>query len=156
MMQQIYPQTPHAYCYELNKDMHFAAAHYIPTEEAGKCARLHGHTYFVNVTIAGDELDASGFLVNFSDIKKLIHDRFDHGCLNEHTELFGPALSSGHSNSTGSVRFPTTEVVARTIAELVQMYLDGRSNRPKCIQVFLRETPTSYVVYRPRMAASHG
>ncbi|MUT67229.1 6-pyruvoyl tetrahydropterin synthase family protein [Paenibacillus sp. NEAU-GSW1] len=146
MIQQIYPQTPHNYCYELNKDMHFAAAHSIPTEEAGKCAYVHGHTYFANVTIVGDELDSSGFLVNFSDIKKLIHNRFDHSNLNDHTDLFG---SAGNG-------FPTTEVVARTIYELVQAHLDGTANKPKCIQVYLRETPTSYVVYRPKQVKDNG
>ena len=31
--------------------------------------RTHGHTYFVNLTIAGDKLDHNGFLINFSDLK---------------------------------------------------------------------------------------
>ena len=46
--------------------------------------------------------------------------------------------------------FPTTEVVARKIYELVQEYLDTLPNKPSCVQVFVRETPTSYVVYRPK------
>ena len=58
--------------------MHFAAAHYIPAESAGSCSEMHGHTYFANITIAGDALDETGFLVNFQQIKKLIHKRFDH------------------------------------------------------------------------------
>ncbi|MBB6635198.1 6-carboxytetrahydropterin synthase QueD [Cohnella thailandensis] len=140
MLHQTYPQVSHPYRYELNKDFHFAAAHYVPSEEAGKCRRMHGHTYFANVTVAGDELDSSGFLVNFSLIKKLIHDRFDHTVLNEDEESFGDERPE---------RFPTTEVVARTICELVQEHLDGTSNKPVCVQVFLRETPTSYCVYRP-------
>lgn len=141
MIQQIYPAPAHGCRYELNKDMHFAAAHFIPAEEAGKCSRVHGHTYFANLTIAGDELDDCGFLVNFAVLKQLVHDRFDHGLLNDDTELF--------DGKDGS-RFPTTEVVARTVCELVQQHLDTRPNRPRCIQVFLRETPTSYVIYRPQ------
>ncbi|QAY65217.1 6-carboxytetrahydropterin synthase QueD [Paenibacillus protaetiae] len=141
MIQQIYPCVPHHYRYELNKDFQFAAAHYIPDEAAGKCARLHGHTYFANVTVGGDQLDETGFLVNFSEIKKLIHDRFDHTSLNEHTDLF-------HERSAES--YPTTENVARIMAELVQQYLDNKGNGAECLQIFLRETPTSYVVYRPK------
>jgi len=141
MIQQIYPSVPHAYMYELNKDLQFAAAHYVPSEAAGKCQRVHGHTYFANITVAGDELDESGFLVNFSLVKKLVHDRFDHTLLNDDTESF---------DSSDPNRFPTTEVVARTIAEIVQQQLDTQPNRPQCVQVFLRETPTSYVVYRPK------
>jgi 6-pyruvoyltetrahydropterin/6-carboxytetrahydropterin synthase len=140
MIQQIYPSVIHPYRYELNKDMQFAAAHYVPSESAGKCSITHGHTYFANVTIGGNELDDSGFLVNFSLIKKLIHDRFDHSLLNDHGAYF---------NDTDPDRFPTTEIVARTICDIVQQYLDGTPNQPRCLQVFLRETPTSYVVYRP-------
>lgn len=135
-----YPVIPHPYRYELNKDFHFAAAHYVPSEGAGKCAHIHGHTYTCNVTIVGDELDETGFLVNFAHIKKLVHDRFDHTLLNEDRESF----DDGDSD-----RFPTTEVVARTIAWLVQRHLDAAPNRPICLQVLLRETPTSYAVYRP-------
>ncbi|MCR2806484.1 6-pyruvoyl trahydropterin synthase family protein [Paenibacillus soyae] len=149
MLQQIYPSPQHDYCYELNKDFQFAAAHYVPSEEAGKCRMMHGHTYYANVTVAGDELDATGFLVNFSIIKKLIHDRFDHTLLNDDAESFDAADPN---------RFPTTEVVARTICDIVQRYLDGTANKPRCLQVYLRETPTSYCVYRPKRngrAASH-
>ncbi|MDN6206218.1 MAG: 6-carboxytetrahydropterin synthase QueD, partial [Staphylococcus simulans] len=39
MLQQIYPTVAHPYAFELNKDFHFAAAHYIPCEDAGKCVR---------------------------------------------------------------------------------------------------------------------
>ncbi|GKU79933.1 6-carboxytetrahydropterin synthase QueD [Paenibacillus sp. L3-i20] len=145
MLQQIYPSVHHDYQYELNKDFQFAAAHYVPSEIAGKCQQVHGHTYYANVTVAGDELDEAGFLINFAIIKRLIHDRFDHTLLNDDKENF---------DDTVSERFPTTEVVARTIYEIVQQYLDGLVNRPHCLQVFLRETPTSYCIYRPKQKAA--
>jgi len=144
MIQQIYPAAQHSYSYELNKDFHFAAAHFVPSEEAGKCQQLHGHTYYANVTVAGDELDEAGFLVNFAIIKRLIHDRFDHSLLNDDNEHFSNVLPD---------RFPTTEVVARTISDIIQRHLDGTANRPQCVQVFLRETPTSYCIYRPKREA---
>jgi 6-pyruvoyltetrahydropterin/6-carboxytetrahydropterin synthase len=147
MIQQIYPSVAHPFRYELNKDLQFAAAHFVPAESAGKCSRVHGHTYFVNVTIAGDQLDSSGFLVNFSEIKKLIHDRFDHSLLNEHKAYF---------DDKDSDRFPTSEILARTIHEIIQSYLDKTDNKPQCVQIFLRETPTSYVVYRPAAGGTYG
>ncbi|PPA71869.1 6-carboxytetrahydropterin synthase QueD [Jeotgalibacillus proteolyticus] len=140
MIQQIYPSPSHEFSYELNKDFQFAAAHYVPHEAAGKCQNIHGHTYFANITIAGDQLDESGFLVNFKTIKELLHDRFDHGILNE-DELF---------SDKDETRFPTTEVVARIMYEVIQEYLNTTINKPQCLQVFLRETPTSYVIYRPK------
>lgn len=141
MMQQIYPSVPHPFAYEINKDLQFAAAHYVPAEEAGHCRRLHGHTYFANITVAGDTLDSAGFLVNFAILKRLIHERFDHTLLNEDAD---------HFDDKRPDRFPTTEVVARTICDIIQRYLDGTDNRPRCLQVYLRETPTSYCVYRPK------
>ena len=138
MLQQIYPSVEHPYQFELNKDFNFSAAHYIPCEDAGKCMRTHGHTYFVNITIAGDELDHNGFLVNFADLKKLIHNQFDHHLLNDLEPFKG--------------KNPSTEIVAQTIYTMVNDYLSKRDNQPKCVQVFLRETPTSYVVYRPKDA----
>ncbi|MFY4776773.1 6-carboxytetrahydropterin synthase QueD [Metabacillus sp. RGM 3146] len=146
MIHQIYPQVNHPFSYELNKDMHLSAAHFIPHHDAGKCQDMHGHTYFVNVTIAGDELDESGFLVNFKRIKNLIHGRFDHSVLNDATDIF-----SGENGN----HFPTTEVVARKIYEIIQEDLDTLSHKPVCVQVFVRETPTSYVVYRPKQVKSH-
>ncbi|TDM14649.1 6-carboxytetrahydropterin synthase QueD [Macrococcus bovicus] len=134
MIGQIYPQVTHSYRFELNKDMNFSSAHYIPDARAGACARIHGHTYFLNLTIAGNELDDLGFLVNFSELKKLIHARFDHQLLNELPEVEG--------------LIPSTEKMAELIYTIVQAYLDGLDNQPICLQVFLRETPTSYVVYR--------
>ncbi|RLL48405.1 6-carboxytetrahydropterin synthase QueD [Oceanobacillus piezotolerans] len=140
MIQQIYPVTEHPYAYELNKDFQFAAAHYIPHGDAGKCQNMHGHTYFTNVTIAGDELNHTGFLVNFKKVKDLIHKRFDHRVMNEDTKF----------SDLDAEYFPTTEVVARTIYEIIQEYLNTLSNKPTCIQVYLRETPTSYCIYRPK------
>ncbi|MCU5745798.1 6-carboxytetrahydropterin synthase QueD [Staphylococcus sp. SQ8-PEA] len=135
MFQQMYPSINHHFAYELNKDFNFSAAHYIPSEDAGKCMRTHGHTYFVNLTIVGDSLDQNGFLVNFSELKQLVHGQFDHQLLNE--------LPAFRDVS------PSTEMVARTIYEIVQDHLKQRDNHPKCAQVFVRETPTSYVKYRP-------
>lgn len=146
MLHQFYPQVPHDFRYELNKDMHLSAAHFIPAKEAGKCANMHGHTYVINITIAGDTLNETGFLINFQRLKEIVHSRFDHHLLNE-DPLF--------ANKENPNYFPTTEVVARTIWKLVQQELDKEPNQPRCVQVLVRETPTSYVVYRPKKEDFH-
>ena len=134
MLQQFYPNPPqHNYRYELHKDMQFSAAHYIPNEKAGICQNMHGHTYFVDITVVGNELDETGFLINFKDIKKLIHGRFDHSIMNDKMKVI-----------------PSTELVAEEIYRTLQFHLDTLINAPKCIQVVVRETPTSYVVFRPK------
>lgn len=134
MMQQLYPQVNHNYAFELNKDINFSAAHFIPNEKAGVCSRVHGHTYFANVTIGGNELDETGFLVNFRDIKSIINDTFDHRLMNDLEAFQGTP--------------PSTESVAKLIFEKIEAHLDTLSHGPKVLQVYLRETPTSYVLYR--------
>ena len=134
MMQQLYPQVNHNYAFELNKDINFSAAHFIPNEKAGVCSRVHGHTYFANVTIGGNELDEMGFLVNFRDIKSIINDTFDHRLMND--------LEAFHGTP------PSTESVAKLICEKIEAHLHTPSHGPKVLQVYLRETTTSYVLYR--------
>ncbi|MBO1911808.1 6-pyruvoyl tetrahydropterin synthase family protein, partial [Microvirga sp. 3-52] len=110
-------------------------AHFIPNEDAGKCQMMHGHTYYINVTIGGNKLDSSGFLIDFKIIKDLIHKKYDHSVLNDHPEF--------------QTNFPTTERLAEQISQSIQIVLQTRINQPVCLQVIVRETPTSYVVYRP-------
>jgi 6-pyruvoyltetrahydropterin/6-carboxytetrahydropterin synthase len=141
-LHQYYPSTAHNYPYELNKDFVFSAAHFVPHEGAGGCSRVHGHNYTVNLTIVGDSLDEMGFLANFSELKKLVHKRYDHTLMNDHKEYT-------HDFNHSPDYFPTTEVVAENIYRIVQKYLYEKENRPQCIQVIVRETDTSYVVYRP-------
>lgn len=136
MMQQFYPQIQHSFRFELNKDMHLSAAHFIPHADAGKCQYMHGHTYFINVTIAGDQLDEMGFLIDFKHIKNLIHKRYDHTVLNDHPEF--------------KEKFPTTEQIAEQIWTTITNKLKTLTHQPKCLQVLVRETPTSYVVYRAK------
>lgn len=137
MLQQFYPTPSHNFRYELNKDMHFAAAHFIPDPSAGVCQRMHGHTYFVNVTIAGDTLDDVGFLIDFKQLKQLVHGTYDHSVMNDHREF-------------QDEQYPTTERVAFQIWHNIQTVLNTFAHKPRCIQVLVRETPTSYVRYVPK------
>lgn len=143
MLQQMYPQVDHEYYFELNKDFQFAAAHYIPHQDAGKCMMMHGHTYFCNLTIAGNKLDHTGFLVNFHDLKVLVHDRYDHKLINN-VDFLSTDIDKDNL-------MPSTEAMAQEIHFIVQRHLDLLPIRTYCLQVFLRETPTSYVVYRPHL-----
>ena len=63
----------------------FDAAHYLPNYE-GKCKRLHGHTWFLEVEVKG-LVDSEGFVMDFAELKKLVDDKvivlLDHLCLND-------------------------------------------------------------------------
>ncbi|MEA2071898.1 MAG: 6-carboxytetrahydropterin synthase [Asgard group archaeon] len=56
----------------------FAAAHFILEHE--KCGRLHGHNYFVEVSVAG-ELDKDHMIIDYAILKnhlRQLTEKYDH------------------------------------------------------------------------------
>lgn len=71
--------------FELTINVNFEAAHYI-NNYSGKCSRLHGHNWKVEVNIYGTQLDELGMLIDFRDLKAAVNKimiKLDHYCLNE-------------------------------------------------------------------------
>ena len=64
---------------------HFEAAHQLPWHP-GKCRDLHGHSYRLEVTIAGPVGD-QGVVIDFADVRDTVEreviGRFDHTYLND-------------------------------------------------------------------------
>ncbi len=73
--------------YELTKTFRFEAAHSLPNVPAGhKCSQLHGHSYRVDIHVAGQPDEHTGWVVDFGDIKRVVGaiiDELDHRHLNE-------------------------------------------------------------------------
>jgi 6-pyruvoyltetrahydropterin/6-carboxytetrahydropterin synthase len=63
----------------------FDAAHVLPWHR-GKCSRMHGHTYRLEVTVTGP-LDPNGIVMDFSDLKRIVREHvlnpLDHTLLND-------------------------------------------------------------------------
>lgn len=127
---------PKVYC---TKEFEFEAAHHLLNYD-GACARVHGHSYKLQVTVSG-EVCISGLLqatdhmvLDFKDLKKIVEDKIirthDHADLNDLYEN------------------PTAEVM------VVKMYGVIYEALPKdvCIHsVKLWETSTSFAEYRGGM-----
>jgi 6-pyruvoyltetrahydropterin/6-carboxytetrahydropterin synthase len=79
---------------ELEKTFTFEAAHVLPkTPEGHKCRRLHGHSFRVDVAVAGEVDEGAGWLVDYADIKDAfapLSDQLDHRYLNEIRGLENP------------------------------------------------------------------
>ena len=105
----------------VTKSFSFDSAHQLPWHP-GKCRNLHGHTYRLDVSIAGP-LNESGIVVDFDDIssvvKRSIIERFDHQLLNDHFPN------------------PTAEIVALEFSKLLEA--EGLEVQ----RLTLWETPTS-------------
>ena len=97
--------------YELKVVSKFAAAHQLKMVTE-KCENLHGHNWKVEAYISGKDVNASGVLIDFGEIKKQlseIMDMLDHKFLND-IEWFKK------SN-------PSSEVIAKYIADELQVRL---------------------------------
>ena len=80
---------------ELTKDYGFEAAHRLPMVPPDhKCARMHGHSYRVGVTVVGEVDELMGWLVDFGEItavvEPLLRAELDHRTLNEVPGLENP------------------------------------------------------------------
>jgi 6-pyruvoyltetrahydropterin/6-carboxytetrahydropterin synthase len=61
----------------------FSSAHFLDHYQ-GKCEKMHGHTFEVEVHIKADKLDKSGIAIDFTEIKDYLREILpDHQVLNE-------------------------------------------------------------------------
>jgi 6-pyruvoyltetrahydropterin/6-carboxytetrahydropterin synthase len=115
---------------ELRKSFQFEAAHLLPLlPKAHKCRRLHGHSFKVEIVIAGECDPKLGWLMDYADIKaafKPVWEKLDHNYLNKI-----PGLEN-----------PTSEVVAMWIWKKLKPKL------PMLTEVVVAETCTARAVYR--------
>lgn len=114
---------------DIYKIFTFEAAHLLPNVPEGhKCARLHGHSFEVTLTVSGPVDDVSGWVIDFADVKaafKPTLKRLDHYYLND---------IEGLEN-------PTSENLARWIWAEVKPDLPGLS------KVQVKETCTAGSIY---------
>ncbi len=108
----------------------FEAAHFLPKVPTGhKCARMHGHSYQIQLTIEGEIDRELGWVMDFAAID--VHAQplvklLDHQILNE---------VEGLGN-------PTSELLA------VWLWDHLRPTLPQLVEVGVSETESSRCVYR--------
>ncbi len=80
------------------KSMSFDAAHYLDHDpNARPYARLHGHSFLLEVVIEGEPQAETGWVVDFGDVGdalQALHDALDHRLLNEVEGLERPTLEN--------------------------------------------------------------
>ena len=121
---------------EIRKSFTFEAAHVLP-HHPGKCARLHGHSYRLDVAVAGPlqaSGPATGMIEDFDVVARIVRavviGEVDHRSLNEVLEN------------------PTAERIVLWVWDRLAPELPGLA------ELVLWETPTSAVVLRKGDAVS--
>jgi 6-pyruvoyltetrahydropterin/6-carboxytetrahydropterin synthase len=115
---------------QLRRTFQFEAAHRLPHVPPGhKCARLHGHSFQVEIVVEGPVDPQMGWVMDYADIKSAfapIHQRLDHHFLNEI-----PGLEN-----------PTSERIAEWI------WSQLRPGLPLLTEIVVAETCTARCVFR--------
>jgi 6-pyruvoyltetrahydropterin/6-carboxytetrahydropterin synthase len=79
---------------DLVRKFQFEAAHFLPNVPSGhKCARLHGHSFMVELHLRGELDPQLGWVMDFADVKAAfqpLYDVLDHNFLNEVPGLENP------------------------------------------------------------------
>ncbi len=123
--------------YELKVVSRFAAAHQLKMVTE-KCENLHGHNWRIEVFVSGLELDSSGVLIDFGEVKKYlarIIDSLDHKFLNE-LDFFRNVN-------------PSSENIARYIARELQSSLTNPSVNVSRVSVWESDDACA-TYYMPR------
>jgi 6-pyruvoyltetrahydropterin/6-carboxytetrahydropterin synthase len=71
--------------FEITVQAGFSSGHYLRNYH-GKCENPHGHNYRVLVTLIGEDLDPSGLLLDFKELKHVLRptvDYLDHQMIND-------------------------------------------------------------------------
>ena len=115
---------------EIFKIFTVEAAHHLPNVPEGhKCRRLHGHSFRIEIHVAGPVPEQTGWIMDFADLTRAfqpIYEQLDHHYLNE---------IEGLQN-------PTSENLARWIWRRLKPTL------PVLSGVVVRETCTAGCVYK--------
>jgi len=105
------------------------AAHKLPHVPAGhKCARIHGHSFRIEIHVSGSVGEHSGWVMDFADLRiafQPLFERLDHHYLND---------IEGLEN-------PTSENLARWIWQRLKGGLPGLS------KVVVQETCNAGCIY---------
>lgn len=113
----------------LERSYRFEAAHFLPKVPAGhKCARMHGHSYAIEVTIEGDVDSERGWVVDFAEI-------------DEHAQPLVKQLDHQVLNEIEGLANPTSELLAAWWWQRLAKVLP-------VVEIAVSETPTSRCVYR--------
>lgn len=140
---------------QITRRLEFDAGHRIPDHQS-QCRHMHGHRYAIEITLAGQVVEAAGrpdngMVLDFAEVKALakryVVDAWDHAFLvwreDVRVLLFLQGLP-GHKTVVLE-RVPTAENLARTAFDiLAPLYHDCYGDRLRLERVRLYETPNCW------------
>lgn len=121
--------------FKIKKTFEVAIAHRLDLPYESKCSRFHGHNLTIAVYCASKDLDENGMVIDFTLVRKLIHDVIDHSSLsNINCSVCGNCVVASSLDRDDT---PTAE----KMAEWICMKID------KCYRVDVQESKGNVASY---------
>jgi len=135
----------------ITKAFKFEMAHALKGYD-GLCRNIHGHTYELKVTVAGNLVSDEnspklGMVMDFGDLKKIVKeevvDKYDHSLVlyNKMSESLIAELKNNFDRIILKDYNPTSELMLLDFVKTIQARLPENVMLKR---MFLRETTTSY------------
>ena len=106
----------------ITKEFRFEASHILP-QHPGKCSRLHGHSWVLTVGISGVVSMATGFVMDFGDLKAIVQDQIidkvDHQHLGYDSMHDAQNGETWRPPSIVSGVYPTSEMLVGVFAKIL-------------------------------------
>lgn len=120
----------------------------------GKCKRLHGHTYKLELTVTAEMLDNAGMVLDFNELKEIFNEtidsQWDHRTLLFKDDEFNKTLIKHDSPDFPSFIPVPYNPTAENMAKDIFYRISGELPRERGLhieKVKLYETPTSYAEF---------
>jgi len=118
--------------FRIKKTLEVAVSHHLYLPYDSPCQRDHGHSLKITIYAVADELNPQGMVIDFTEIKRIVHGQLDHRCLNE-----VKGLGWEHRENCTVQKNPTAERIAKWIC----MQID------KCYRVDVQESTGNVATY---------
>ena len=106
--------------YYISKRIEVAGSHRLTLDYESKCRNLHGHNWIITIFCKAKALNQEGMVIDFTIIKRKIHDALDHRNLNDILPFN-----------------PTAENIARWVTEQI----------PECYKCLVQESEGNIAIY---------
>ncbi|MDI6866871.1 6-carboxytetrahydropterin synthase [Methanoculleus sp.] len=123
------------------KEVFFEATHRL-IHYRGKCFRLHGHQWRVEIWVEGTADERTGIVLDYNCIKEVV-GRFDHQVILNKDDPMATCIEAFHPVVTTSGD-PTSETLATVIADMINADAALQGSDARVVKIRVWESTSCY------------